>query len=137
MELVSLTYTSWAKAGLTDGDVDSILGQSRVNNPLDGVTGLLVFNGGAFVQLIEGGERAIDDLVERLRHDPRHSEFRIRDRRTIARRSFPDWSMGMLRLASGSFEGREAVDRGLERDLPPAVRNLIQAALTSLSGEGR
>lgn len=42
MELKSLTYTSWARPGISDADVQAILRSARTNNPMDGVTGVQV-----------------------------------------------------------------------------------------------
>lgn len=125
MELKSLTYTSWARPGIVAADVDAILATSRVNNPLDGLTGLLIFNGSAFVQVLEGSELAVDALTQRLLVDPRHFNMSIRDQRLIPRRTFADWSMAYLRLDDGKFEGERAIERALKRDLPASLRNLI------------
>ena len=62
MELKVLTYTSWARAGIRADEVESILSSARINNPLDGITGVLIFNGDSFMQILEGGEAAIDGL---------------------------------------------------------------------------
>ena len=132
MKLKVLTYTSWARAGITADEVDSLLASSRINNPLEGVTGVLIFNGNSFMQILEGGEEAVDDLVARLRSDPRHSNMAIRDERMIAQRTFPDWSMAYLRLDNGEFEGEQAVERALRRDLPPSLRNIVLGVTLSV-----
>jgi len=132
VKLKVLTYTSWARAGITADEVDSLLASSRINNPLEGVTGVLIFNGNSFMQILEGGEEAVDDLVARLRSDPRHSNMAIRDERMIAQRTFPDWSMAYLRLDNGEFEGEQAVERALRRDLPPSLRNIVLGVTLSV-----
>ena len=124
-QLKVLTYTSWARPGITAAEVDAILGAARVNNPLDGLTGVLIFNGDAFVQIVEGGAAGVDALAGRLQSDPRHFNMSIRDERPIDARTFPDWSMAFLRLDDGRFEGEEAVARALERDLPQGLRNIV------------
>ena len=126
MDLKAFTYTSWARPDLRSDDVESILAVARVNNPLDGITGVLIFNGAAFMQIIEGSESAIDNLVAQLRSDPRHSNFFIRDQRMIEARAFPDWSMAYVRLENGEFEGEEEVTRALLRNLPTSLRNIIR-----------
>ena len=124
-QLKALTYTSWARPGITAAEVDAILGSARVNNPLDGLTGVLLFNGDAFVQIVEGSATAVDALALRLATDPRHFNMSIRDERAIEARTFPDWSMAFMRLADGRFEGEDAVARALERDLPQSLRNIL------------
>ncbi len=125
MNLKVLTYTSWARAGIRADEVESILASARINNPLEGITGVLIFNGDSFMQILEGGEAAIDGLVERLRRDPRHSNMSVRDEQPIDERTFPDWSMAYLRLQDGVFEGEQAVERALRRGLSPSLRNLV------------
>lgn len=132
MELKSLTYTSWARPSISDRDIDAILGSAHTNNPLEGLTGVLIFNGGAFMQVLEGSEQAVDDMAERLRADKRHSNFFIREERLIAERAFPDWSMAYLRLEDDEFIGEDRVERALRRTMPDATRNLIKALTRSL-----
>ena len=132
MELKSFTYTSWASPSLRPGDVDAILDSARANNPLQGLTGVLIFNGAYFMQILEGAEPAIDDLVGRLRTDKRHSNMSIRDERLIVGRTFPNWAMAYLRLEDGQFVGEAEVERVLTRDLPESLRNLIRGLTHSL-----
>ena len=105
VDLKALTYTSWARPGISAEEVDAILSSARTNNPLDGISGLLIFNGSAFMQILEGSEEAVDRLAGRLASDPRHSNMSIRDERTIEARTFPDWSMAYLILKNGEFIG--------------------------------
>jgi len=126
VKLKALTYTSWARPGIRPEEVESILNSARVNNPLDGITGVLIFNGAIFMQVIEGSEPAIDKLIAELEGDPRHSNLVVRDERMIEARAFPDWSMAYLRLENGQFEGEEQVTRALSRDVPITLRNIIR-----------
>ena len=125
MDLKALTYTSWARPGISADEVDAILSSARINNPLDGISGLLIFNGSAFMQILEGSEEAVDRLAGRLADDPRHSNMSIRDERPIDARTFPDWSMAYLMLDNGEFIGEAAVTSALNRDLPPQLRNIV------------
>ncbi len=136
MELKSLTYTSWAAPGLTSEQLGSILASARANNPLDGISGLLVFNGVAFMQVLEGAGSAVDDLAGRLAADPRHSNMSIRDERPIDRRSFPDWAMAYLKLEAAEFIGDAEVERALRRDLPDSLRNLVLGLVHNVSNIG-
>src|SRR5436190_6358567 len=109
MKLTSVTYTSLARLDLQASDLEDIHRTARDRNALDGITGLLVFNGTHFLQIIEGSASAIEDLVERLRVDPRHTGFEIRDRRKVDARSFPDWSMELVRVNASYFQARETI----------------------------
>ena len=136
MDIKILTYTSWARAGIRQDQVDAIISSARINNPLGGITGVLIFNGTVFMQILEGGEAAIDGLTSRLASDPRHSNMSIRDNRLIKARAFPNWSMAYLQLESGEFEGKEEVVKALSRDLPQPVRNIVMGLARSALDDG-
>jgi hypothetical protein len=131
--LTSLTYTSLARLDLEAADIEAIHRSALHNNALDGITGLLIFNGTHFMQMIEGSEPAIDDLVERLRRDPRHSGFEIRDRRTIEQLNFPDWSMELVRVSAGYFDAKETIAHMIPRGLTGPVRDRILSMTESIS----
>ena len=126
MELKSLIYTSWASPGLRPEDVESILDSARTNNPLHGLTGILIFNGANFLQIVEGAGPSIDELLARLKADKRHSNMSIRDDQVIAQRNFPNWAMAYVRLEDQMFIGEAEVVRLLQRDLPEPLRNVIR-----------
>ena len=122
MSFSTVTYTSLARLDLQDTDLEDIHRSARDHNALDGVTGLLVFNGTHFLQIIEGSEQAIEDLVERLRKDQRHTGFEIRDRRKVEARSFPDWSMEMVRVRASYFEARDTIADRIPEAVPEAIK---------------
>ena len=125
MQLTSVTYTSLARLDPNSPDLDDIHRMARNRNALEGITGLLVFNGTHFLQVIEGSEKAIDSLVQRLRGDARHSGFEIRDNRKIEKRSFPDWQMELVRVNSSFFEARDRIADELPETVPEAIRSRL------------
>lgn len=122
MHLTSLTYTSLARLDLQPSDLEDIHRMARELNAIDGITGLLVFNGTHFLQIVEGAQSAVDDLVERLRRDSRHSGFEVRDQHRIDARSFPGWSMELVRVSSSYFEAQETIADRLPRGIPEAIK---------------
>ena len=131
MLLKTLTYTSRARLDLTDADLGAIHQTARHLNALDGITGLLLFDGARFLQIVEGAEEAVDNLVERLRMDPRHSAFEVRDERPVERRSFPDWSMELLRVSAGYGNAKDEV----APILPAAVTAPVRALVLRMTGQ--
>jgi hypothetical protein len=129
MELKTLIYTSEARLNIRPSEVADIIAASQINNPLDGITGLLIFNGAIFLQIIEGSESAVDDLSKRLSGDPRHRNMCIHQDLLVAERVFPDWSMAYLRLENGTFIGEAAVENALRRKLSPALRSAVLSVL--------
>ena len=122
MDLTSLTYTSLARLDLQSSDLEEIHRSARELNALDGITGLLVFNGTHFLQIVEGSRDAIEDLLDRLRRDPRHSGLEVRDERKIQARSFPDWSMELVRVNAGYFDARDTIADRLPDTVPEEIQ---------------
>ena len=56
--LVRLLYASRA-VDTRDDAIEAILSQSRQHNPTCGITGILCYGGGIFLQAIEGGRMAV------------------------------------------------------------------------------
>jgi len=125
LQLKTLTYTSRASLDLSAADLAAIHDTARHLNALDGITGLLVFDGVRFLQIVEGSEDAIDSLVDRLRADPRHSAIEVRDERTVEERSFPDWSMELVRVSAGYLSARGEVETMLPAHVTAPVRELV------------
>jgi len=125
MQFKCVAYTSLAALDLTEQQLLDIHASARDLNGLDGITGLLLFNGTHFLQWIEGPPQAIDDLVERLRRDPRHSGVEIREDHFANDRLFGDWSMELVRVRTRYLQAREDLVAALPADLPNPIRERI------------
>ncbi|HEV2595431.1 MAG TPA: BLUF domain-containing protein [Sphingomicrobium sp.] len=134
MSLKSLTCTSLGGLDLEAADLEAIHRTAREVNALEGVTGLLIFNGTHFLQIIEGAPDAIKDLLERLRRDPRHNGIEIRDERLIEERSFPDWSMELVQVSASYFEAKQSVSDRLPAVTAPEVRDRVIRMTEAISG---
>lgn len=134
MALKSLTYTSLARLDLESSDLEAIHRTAREVNALEGITGLLIFNGTHFLQIIEGAPNAIDDLIQRLRRDPRHSGLEVRDERSVGARSFPDWSMDLVRVSASYFEARSTLSERLPATTASDVRDRVIRMTEAISG---
>lgn len=76
--LSALAYTSRATQNLSADDIARIQSTASQTNALDGVTGLLLFTGTHFAQIIECAQTAIEALLLRLKADERHCDIRVR-----------------------------------------------------------
>ena len=135
MHFRAVTYSSFASPGLQPVELERILTASRVNNARDGITGLLLFNGAAFVQTIEGPVSAIERLVMRLANDLRHCQMEIVDERALESRIFPDWTMGYVRLEGGWLEGQYDVAEALSHEMPQPIREVLMSMASTLPFE--
>lgn len=129
----SLVYISNARAGLSSDDLDVIYHASMNFNALDGVTGLLVYNGAHFMQIIEGADEAIEDLLGRLRRDPRHHDIQVFADQPVDAESFPDWSMKLLEVSAGRFQAHKDLQVLLPSDLDPSIRTKLLEVLSLIS----
>lgn len=77
-------------------EVDQILGTSRRNNALVGVTGALMFSSGYFGQVLEGPQAAIEMTFERIQQDARHSNVRLLEFKPVNARVFQTWAMAYV-----------------------------------------
>ncbi|MCJ2102400.1 BLUF domain-containing protein [Methylobacterium sp. E-046] len=76
--------------------VEQILAASRRNNERVGVTGALMFNGGAFAQVLEGPQKGVEQTFERIQRDPRHGDVTVLEGTPITERGFVNWSMAFV-----------------------------------------
>ena len=92
--LVSLVYSSVATAPFSEVDLALLLAISRTNNQPRGVTGLLLYRDGRFIQALEGPEHAVRQTLVTIAADPRHRAVRMLDEAWVAERRFGSWAMG-------------------------------------------
>ncbi|MFN9279235.1 MAG: BLUF domain-containing protein [Rubrivivax sp.] len=97
--LVRLMYASRAVPALDQEELVTILRQSKANNPSTGVTGVLCFSGGIFLQVLEGGRSAVNKLYNRIGADPRHTDVELLLYEEIGERRFASWSMGQVNMS--------------------------------------
>lgn len=133
MQFKQIVYTSLAALDISEEQLASIHASARDLNGLDGITGLLVFNGTHFLQWIEGPPAAIDDLLQRLRRDVRHSGLEIREDRMTGERLFGDWAMKLVRVRSPFTQAREDVLAALPSAMPDTVRERIAGMADKIS----
>jgi hypothetical protein len=100
--MIRLTYISTAPRETSDAAVDAILTASRRNNSKVGVTGLLLFDGKRFLQVLEGYEAAVLATYMRIKADPRHRACVELGRAEITERAFGAWDMAWRRLNEGA-----------------------------------
>jgi hypothetical protein len=97
--LVRLLYVSRLADPSKPEVIDSILAESRAHNPSLGITGILCYGAGIFLQAIEGGRGAVSDLYNHICKDKRHTDVVLLDFEEISERRFGGWTMGQVNLA--------------------------------------
>ena len=96
--LVRLLYASRA-VDRSDTAIEAILTQSRHFNPTSGITGILCYGGGIFLQAIEGGRSAVSELYGHIQQDKRHTDVVLLQYEEISERRFGGWTMGQVNMS--------------------------------------
>lgn len=112
-----IAYISTEARRLSRSDVQEILRVSRMKNTVRRISGVLLYYDGLFLQVLEGEEAQLQELMAVLRTDRRHGEIRVLLDETTTERHFPDWSMAFVDVADLPAEDRWLC-RNLDRPLP-------------------
>ncbi|PWW01819.1 FAD-dependent sensor of blue light [Hoeflea marina] len=137
-------YVSGATPEISDADLDAILASSRRNNERDGITGMLLWADGSFIQILEGEEPALEATLKRIRNDSRHRNIMVLVDHGAPGRAFGDWSMGFKRLDRHRETDRllfETSRAAIEHRMPNGDRSLLLDIILAFSrdflAEGR
>lgn len=114
MSINQLIYISQAVRKMSPEDLSSIQEKAKTKNaPID-VTGSLFYNGGWFLQVLEGPISTLDKLYKKIELDPRHKNSRILYNEPASFRTFPRWSMNMINLNDRQADKYEELVEVLE-----------------------
>jgi hypothetical protein len=105
-----LIYISSAQLNLSDQDLDDILKESVAFNSKYWITGILLFNGINFLQLLEGTTGLVENLYARIVKDPRHFSVVTVLKEPSDARIFPNWSMRLKRRRASAMPASVNVD---------------------------
>jgi len=102
--MIHLIYISSATNQPTNKDLVELLGQSRDRNKRQNITGLLLYNKGIYMQILEGELKDVHEIFNSIQNDSRNTGVSKLLEEGIIQRDFPDWSMGFKNLVSYSPE---------------------------------
>jgi len=97
--LVRLLYASRSANPASSEVTEAILAQSRSHNPAMGITGILCYGGGIFLQALEGGRNQVSDLYGHIQKDARHKDVVLLHYEEITERRFGGWTMGQVNVS--------------------------------------
>ena len=92
-ELVTVVYSSTAVDAFSEKDLAELLIRSCKNNARAGVTGMLLYRDGKFLQVLEGPQDIVQDRMSAITRDTRHHSVWVLLQEPISDRHFPDWTM--------------------------------------------
>jgi hypothetical protein len=88
-----IVYVSLSSVPDDRADLTAILNQSRHNNAIDGITGLLWSDGKSYLQAIEGPRVSVEACFERIKRDTRHYYITVLSDCRITINEFGSWNM--------------------------------------------
>lgn len=98
MNLYQLVYISRATEAFSDEKLSQLLTKAKSNNTNLDVTGNLIYNGGVFLQVLEGDMKVILSLYKKIQLDDRHHKVKKVYFEPASFRLFSRWSMNMMNL---------------------------------------
>ncbi|NDZ14786.1 blue light sensor protein [Variovorax sp. WS11] len=117
-ELHEILYFSQLAPNQPTDVVGQIVARARARNAMEGITGLLVFDGMRFCQHFEGPRRNVLQLMERLEADPRHVQMRVVYEGELLQRRYHAFDLGLAQVEDSEdiavvqqFDGVEALAR--------------------------
>lgn len=97
--MIQISYISSAREPMTTEQLLALLQQCLNNNADHGVTGMLLYANATFLQVLEGEEKIVDELYDKIQKDPRHAQMQRLHRKPIEQRQYSDWTMGFKRVS--------------------------------------
>jgi len=123
--MLQMLYVSGASSQMSDTEIEDILTASRRNNLRDGVTGMLLWADGVFIQVLEGEPDTVRPLYRRIQADDRHRNLMLVLEQAAENRLFSQWSMGFKQLDA---------ERSVDRKLFQISRQTLAERITSGDG---
>ena len=108
--IASLTYRSEAADPPASVELDALLQSARARNHSAGITGMLVYDKGRFLQTLEGPPEALEQIWSSIQLDPRHRNIEVLSRHIVPARLFSEWDMQLF--ARGHALHRQALPGG-------------------------
>lgn len=96
--MYQLLYISDAAGEVTDGSLRSLVDQAQQRNSACGITGVLMYSRGRFLQVLEGPESEVRAVFRSIQEDDRHTNVRVLVEGDVESRRFDAWSMGLVDL---------------------------------------
>lgn len=118
-------------AMLEPRNLPALLLSARCRNAELGITGVLIYTGARFLQVLEGRRGAVTHVFERLLVDRRHRSVSVIEMGEAEGRHFAGWSMGFLGTSRGveaKLDAAAGTIAGLETD-PARRMDLLRTTL--------
>ena len=120
--MISITYVSSAVLQFRESTLQDLVEQCQANNKRLGVTGVLVYSDGNFMQVIEGPDLVTHALYDKIKRDNRHRDVTTINIQPLEVREFQGWSMAYNIIPPRTLRENAIphafLDRARQRALP-------------------
>lgn len=96
MAVYRIVYISAQTVAFDDAALAELLAVARKNNAELGISGMLLYHEGSFMQVLEGQQADVEKLYEKIAQDDRHDNTTVVLRGDVDERTFDEWAMGYL-----------------------------------------
>ena len=126
--LSHVLYLSSATQLFSQHELAELLTVSRRNNKRDGVTGVMLYDDGTIIQVIEGPTSAVEATWKRISRDPRHKNIIVLTKGPISHCVFDGWDLGFEKgCGFGGFHlDEDAVRARVPENFPPIMRTMMR-----------
>jgi hypothetical protein len=104
MTTLQIIYASAATKAQSGTELKTLLQRARENNAKVGVSGILVYHEGSFLQVLEGPENHVSEIFDKIGRDPRHTQIKLLFRDAVSEGEFRDWSMGFVDTTASAHQ---------------------------------
>ena len=132
MALFHMLYLSRTRLDWSDEELTTLVTRSQQRNAQDGLTGLLLYGNGHFLQVLEGRRQPLLLTYDRITRDDRHTDIHLLLDGPIQPRTFDRWAMGLLNVDTAGEIDRDRFDRIIRAFQPgqgPVAENALAVLL--------
>jgi hypothetical protein len=90
--MYTICYISSARADITENELTQLFGTTENNNTGKNITGILLYESGKFLQVLEGDEQVLKSLYEKIEADSRHNNIFVILNQPCKRRIFENYA---------------------------------------------
>ena|ERR1700761_465952 len=130
-----IIYISVSAHPMSEDELVDILQAARKKNASMDITGVLLYSGGTFIQVLEGPGAHVNRVFESIEKDLRHKNIIKLVDKVESKRNFGDWTMG---FATANPEKTEeligyirSIDHLLDNDLNNSASLMIRIFITT------
>ncbi len=132
----TLTYQSRAAVQPSEADLDRLVQRAQQRNRSLGITGMLLYEDGRYLQTLEGPREGLEAVWSAIENDERHDHIEILSQHYVNDRLFSDWDLLFYRKlehAPKSMLERIKGPGPLAKHVPKVVRYALDANEPSLN----